>query len=191
MLSIFSSCDRYTKSKLLQGFCLSLYGASLWMVSSPDLHSLEVSLNSILRKTWSLPQRCYTGILQLVGNVSSLYTIVISRSNKLILSALKPQSSLLTEMFNDCKSLVYTSFGYISVYGYRHWKHYSESEELCATFIRDARLSPSLSLSLNEATLYNIYNILMYTVAPTVVCFSIMIIISSWGESLISAGESF
>ena len=31
MLSIFSSCDQYTKSKLLQSFCLSLYGVSLWM----------------------------------------------------------------------------------------------------------------------------------------------------------------
>ena len=148
MLSIFSSCDWYTKSKLLQSFCLSLYGALLWMVSSPDLHSLEVSLNNILRKIWSLPQRCHTGILQLVGNVSSLYNIVISRSNKLILSALKSEPSLLTEIFNDCKSLVYTSFGYNSVYGYRHWKYYSESEELCAACLlytspspRDATLS--------------------------------------------------
>ena len=99
MLSIFSSYDPYTKNKLLQSFCRTLCGASLWMASSADLHSLEISLNNILRKIWSLCQCCHTGI---VGNVSSIYNIVISRSNKLILSAMESKF----EVFNDCKSLV-------------------------------------------------------------------------------------
>ena len=148
--SIFSSCEPYTKIKLLRSFCLTLYGPSLWMASSTDLHCLEVSLNNILKKIWSLSKRCYTGILQLVGNVSSLYNIVISRSNKLILSAMKLKSSLLIEVLSDYKSLVYTSFGYNSIYGYQHGKYYSECDDLCADFIRDVRLSLSINQPLND-----------------------------------------
>ena len=67
MLTIFRSYDPKTKTKLMQSFCLSLYGASLWMASSPEIH-------------------------------------------------------------------VYTNVGYNFLYAKRHWKSYSDSEELCARF---------------------------------------------------------
>ena len=49
MLTVFGSCDPHTKSKLMQSFCLSLYGSALWAASSSELHSLAVSFNNILR----------------------------------------------------------------------------------------------------------------------------------------------
>ena len=107
MLSIFSSCDQYTKSKLLQSFCLSLYGVSLWMASSPDLYSLEVSLNNILRKIWSLPQHCHTGILQLVVGLTlkkiQLHWILLNLTGHIGLQDSKP---------GDTKFFLWTSFFY-------------------------------------------------------------------------------
>ena len=35
-------------------YCLSLYGATLWSLSSSSLHLIEVAVNKILRKTWNL-----------------------------------------------------------------------------------------------------------------------------------------
>ena len=47
MLTIFRPCDPYTKTKLMQSFCLSLYGAPLWMASSPEIRSLETAYNDL------------------------------------------------------------------------------------------------------------------------------------------------
>ena len=57
MLSIFSSCDPHTKInsvyRVFAFLCMVLlFGAR---ASTFDLCSLEVSLNNILKKIWSLP----------------------------------------------------------------------------------------------------------------------------------------
>ena len=67
MLSVFSSCDPLTKTRLLQSCCLSLYGAALWNSFSCELASLEVVFNNILRKIWKLPHHCHTGIFASSG----------------------------------------------------------------------------------------------------------------------------
>ena len=73
MLTIFRSCDTNTKTKLMQSFCLSLYGASLQMASSFEIWSLETSYNNLLRKIWNLSCCCHTAILHRVARVSSTY----------------------------------------------------------------------------------------------------------------------
>ena len=72
MLATFRPCDPFTKTKLMQGFCLSLYGSLLWMASSKELHSLEVAYNNLLRRIWNLPCNCHTDILHRVGGVNSI-----------------------------------------------------------------------------------------------------------------------
>ena len=95
-----------TKTKLMQSFCLiSLYGSSLWKACSAELRSLEVAFYNLLRKIWNLPLRCHTGILHCVNNV------VIDRCSKLVISAKKAGSQLLTDVFDEATTLVYTSAG--------------------------------------------------------------------------------
>ena len=101
MISVFSCCDVYTKTKLLRSFCLSLYGSCLWKASAAELHHLEVTFNNVIRKIWSLPRRCHTGILHSVANLYSIYNVVVLRSKKLSLMACNSPSSLL---FSECKT---------------------------------------------------------------------------------------
>ena len=145
MLTIFRPCDPYTKTKLMQSFCLSLYGASLWTASSPDLQSLETAYNNLLRKIWNLPRCCHSAILHRVAGVSSIYNMIITRCRKLVASARRAGSHLLSDVFTEATTLVYTNVGYNSFYADRHWKSYSDSEELCARFICDARMYPELN----------------------------------------------
>ena len=56
----------------------------------------------------------------------------------IVSQALKSSSLLLVDVFGESQSLAYTSFGYNTIYGYRHWKSYKEADCLCANFIRDA-----------------------------------------------------
>ena len=44
-------------------------GSALWRASSSELRNLEISLNNILRKIWSLPRRCHTAILHRVAGI--------------------------------------------------------------------------------------------------------------------------
>ena len=67
MLTIFKSCDPNTKTKLTQSFCLSFYGESLWMASSPEIRSLETTYNNLMRKIRNLPRRCHTAIFTPCG----------------------------------------------------------------------------------------------------------------------------
>ena len=97
------------KTKLFESFCLSLYGSALWFSSSPELRSLEVTFNNILRRIWSLPQMCHTGILHCTAKLNSVYNIVVLRSSKLLSAALKSHSSLLQDIFVHSSTLTSTS----------------------------------------------------------------------------------
>ena len=118
------------------------------MFSSPELQHLEVACNNILRKIWSLLQRCHTSILHLVASIQSIYNSTIIRSNRLVVAAINSSSRILADVFCESSSLTYTSCGYNCLYGPKHTKSYNEAESLCASFIRDVRMSPSLNTAL-------------------------------------------
>ena len=72
---------------------------SPWKSSSPQLKSLEVSFNNILRKIWSLPRHSHTGIVHSVARLQSLYNVVLSRSKALITSVKKSSSAMIRDIF--------------------------------------------------------------------------------------------
>ena len=149
MLSVFSSCDPLIKTRLFQSFCLSLYGCALWKTSAPQLKYLETTFNNIIRKIWILPRRCHTSILHLISCLHSLFNVVIERSRRVVAQAMKT-SGLLAQVFAEKQSMAYTSFGYNQMYGSRLWKIYTESDCLCANFLRDIRLYPALNSHLER-----------------------------------------
>ena len=150
MLHTFSCCDSYTKSNLFRSFCLSLYGSSLWLASSKELRSLEICLNNIIRKIWCLPQRCHTSLLHLISGLPSIFNTVITRSQNLASSAIQSSSRLISDVFLDSSSLIYTSTGYNLTFGHKHWKVYTDSDNLTSKFLFDVKMNPSLNSSLLE-----------------------------------------
>ena len=109
MLHSFSSCNPLVKTKLFESFCLSLHGSALWFSFSPELRSLEVTFNNILRRIWSFPRMCHTGILHCTAQLNSVYNniIVVQRSSKLLPAALISHSSLVRDIFVHSSTLTY------------------------------------------------------------------------------------
>ena len=143
MLHTFSCCDKSTRTQLLQSYCLSLSGCALWALSSKvKLKSLDAAFNNVLRKIWSLPQRCHTSLVQLTASMESLINVVARRSSGLVRKACSSASTLLQEVFIEAPRLVYTNFGYNFRYGHRHIKAYTEADCLFANFLRDVVLFP-------------------------------------------------
>ena len=54
LLISFSGVGPSVLTRLFHSFCLSLYGAALWSLSSPSIRALEVSFNKLLRRIWRL-----------------------------------------------------------------------------------------------------------------------------------------
>ena len=150
LLHTFSCCDPFVKTRLFSSFCLSLYGASLWRSSSPQLRALEVSFNNILRKIWSLPRHSHTGIVHSVARLESIYNIVVIHSRSLLASARRSKCVLISALFSECAQSAYTALGYNNLFGGKHLKCYTVDDELCAAFIRDARSDPHLNKHLDD-----------------------------------------
>ena len=122
MLYTFSVADPVFKSRLLQSFCLSLYGCALWNLSCFSIHSIEVAFNTILRRIWHLPRNCHTGILHLTAFLPILFNIFISRSSALLSSALSCPSLIVRKVFHDASILAYTHTGYNALCSCHHAK---------------------------------------------------------------------
>ena len=108
MLHTFACCDPIVKTHLFSIFCLSLYGAALWKYSNPQLKSLEVAFNNILRKIWSLPRHCHTAILHCVARRPSMINTVLSRLSRLLLSASRSPSRLISDVYTESALSAFT-----------------------------------------------------------------------------------
>ena len=109
-----------------------------------------MSFNNILRKIWSLPRHSHTGIVHSVARLESIY---VTHSRNLLASAVRSNSSLISDLFSECAQYAYTAIGYNNLFGGKHLKYYTVDDKLCAAFIRDARSDPSLNKHL-DADIY-------------------------------------
>ena len=62
----------------------------------------------------------------------SIYNMVVSRSSKLLLSALKSKSPVLIDVFTHSSSLAFTSLGFNKLFGDRYIKSYSDQDYISA-----------------------------------------------------------
>ena len=69
----FGMCSPAVKSSLLRSFCMSFYGAALWRMTCPELHSTETAVNKFLCRIWNLPYLSHTALTQRTASVPSVY----------------------------------------------------------------------------------------------------------------------
>ena len=72
----FGAVDPFVKSYLLKSYCLSLYGCTLWPLSSPSIKLIKIALNKLLYRVWNLPHHSHSGIVHCIAkicHVSNIY----------------------------------------------------------------------------------------------------------------------
>ena len=106
------------------------------------LYRKEICLNNIIRKIWCLSQRCHTSLLQLISG--------LPRSQNLASSAIQSSSRLISDVFLDSSNLIYTSTGYNLTFGHKHWKVYTDSDNLTAKFLFDVKMNSSLNSTIRR-----------------------------------------
>ena len=80
--------------------------------------------------------------------------MIVTRCKKLVASARRVWSQLLSDVFSEASTLVYTNVGYNSFHAEQYWKKYSDCDEFCANFIRDARMYPKLNREIYDEITY-------------------------------------
>ena len=99
LLLNFGVCSAAVKSTLLQSFCMSFYGAALWKLACPELHSLEVAFNKVLRRIWILPYCSHGALTRKTASLQSIYNLTYIRSGRLLQAAKLSPSVLVQHVF--------------------------------------------------------------------------------------------
>ena len=111
LFCIFRAVDPFVKCFLFKSYCLSLYGCSLWSLSSSSIKLCEVALKKSLRKLWHLPHNSHSTIVHCVAQIDTISAIVLRRFLSLLSSALSLSSSLVQSIFSVSSSSVYSFTG--------------------------------------------------------------------------------
>ena len=139
VLCTFGSADPFVKCFLIKSFCLSLYGCTLWSLSSSSIKIIEVALNKILRKVWNLPHHSHTAIIHCVALVPTICNLLYKRFCSLYSCALSSSSLLVKSIFTNCSQLMYTFSGYNHMSGHQHLRVFNDEDYNIATTIRHFR----------------------------------------------------
>ena len=129
VLCKFSAVDPFTKCFLIKTYCLSLYGCSLWSLSSPSIRIIQVALNKLLRKLWN----SHSGIVHCIAQIPAISNLLYDCFCSLFSSVLSSSSSLLRSIFVHSSQFTY------STHGYTHYRHYIFDELHAAFIIRNLR----------------------------------------------------
>ena len=150
LLATFPHLPPNVLTYLFRSFCLSLYGCSLWTISSNALGVLEVAYKKLLRRIWKLPYNSHTGIVHRVAGLSSIFNPVQDRSSSLVHGALRCSSPLIKQVFRQslcCCSNFVVRFN--NKYSMKYIKFYTVTDTFKAAVVRDMRLAtPFLSVGI-------------------------------------------
>ena len=103
----FAFCTPVVLSYLLRCFCMSYYGCVLWNLSNPSIKCLDVCMNNILRRVWSLPFNCHTSILHVISGCHSIYNTCYKRFYKMLCLAKSSCNYLVRSVFHASSLLFF------------------------------------------------------------------------------------
>ena len=145
LIYTFSFLPPTILSYLFSSFCLSLYGACLWNLSSSAIHSIEVACNNCLRKMWRLPRNTHTGILHCTAGIQSIRNIIYHRFSIFVNNAIHVPNRLVSTIFRCARFECFNFTGYNYLYGDFHLKTYSQHDVLCGASLQLLKSKKSLS----------------------------------------------
>ena len=74
VMCTFSYADLFVLTFLFKAYCFSLYGCTLWSLSSRALSHLQVAINNVLRRIWHLPPYSHSYIYCFLHSWNFIFT---------------------------------------------------------------------------------------------------------------------
>jgi len=104
---------------------MSFYGCALWNLSNRSIKALDVCINKVLRRIWSLPYNCYIDTLHLVAGSDRIFNVCYNRFCKLLCSAKVSCNHLVRSVFQGSSLSCRNFIGYDFKYGSEFARNYS------------------------------------------------------------------
>ena len=102
VLCTFRFADPFVLTYLLKSYCLSLYGCTLWSLSSSSIKSLQIAINKLLRKIWNLPRYSHTSIVLCTARINYIYDMIFYRFSKFMSRCLDMDPLFLLLYLTPC-----------------------------------------------------------------------------------------
>lgn len=150
----FGFCSPKVLTRLLRSYCMSFYGCALWELNSKSIKCLEVCMNKVLRRIWSLPYCCHTDILHSVSGCYSILNVCYNRFCKLVQSAKSSCNYLVRCIFHDASNSCRNFIGYNIKYGSVFVRDYSCVNHSLVELVKEIR-DTSLYVSDFDKTMLN------------------------------------
>ena len=100
----FGYYDPQLVIKLLSIYSTSLYGSTLWPISSEEHQKLNRSWNTAVKIIWDLPHATHTRFLESLSPVTHLESVLTGRYIGFLQSLKESGKSLLRLLFSSCSS---------------------------------------------------------------------------------------
>jgi hypothetical protein len=91
----FRKVDCMTKTKLVNAYCTSFYGAEIWDLSHRDIESLCTSWRKGLRRIWHIPHNTHSVLLPRLSNTLPLMDVFYKRMVSFVQRCLSSESLLV------------------------------------------------------------------------------------------------
>ena len=92
ILCDFRNVDSNTKIRLVKAYCMTLYGAELWDLSSDHIDSICITWRRGIKKIWRLPNTTHSSLLPGLCKTIPLIDLLYKRSLKLVYRCLNSRS---------------------------------------------------------------------------------------------------
>ena len=80
----FKDTPSDVKSKLMDTYCLDLYGSQLWKYSKNDVNAFHTAWRKIVRQTWKIPSTTHCNLLPSINKSLPIEFLMEKRCAKFI-----------------------------------------------------------------------------------------------------------
>ncbi len=135
----FGFCTPTVLTRLLRSYCMSFYGCALWNLNHKMIKCLEVCMNKVLRRIWSLPYDCHTDILHSVSGCYSIVNVCYNRFCKLFQAAVSSGNCIVHHVFHDASFSCRNAIGFNHKFGSALVRDYSLINHSLVNAVREIR----------------------------------------------------
>ena len=101
----------YVKTRLLDTYCLDLYGSQLWNYSKHDVNQFYVAWRKTIRRLWKIPNTTHCNLLSSINSSEPIVYKLGKRRAKFIWSCLNSHNCVIKNISLSSKSSSSSDFG--------------------------------------------------------------------------------
>ena len=99
------------KSKLIDTYCLDLYGSQLWKYSKNDVNAFYTAWRKVVRRIWKIPSTTHCNLLPSINKFLPIEFLMEKRCAKFIWSCFNSHNLIVRNISLAAKISSFSDFG--------------------------------------------------------------------------------